>query len=81
MRLTSDVPAPISYSFASRRIRDAGISSVYPIPPRIWMLSSAHSVARSAAYKIAPAQSCVLMSPCSSTARAVAYVYARDACS
>jgi hypothetical protein len=32
--LTSDVPAPISYNFASRIIRPAGISFIYPIPPR-----------------------------------------------
>ena len=35
IRLISLVPAPISYSFASRRRRPTGISFVYPVPPMI----------------------------------------------
>lgn len=37
IRLTSLVPAPISYNLASRRRRPVAYSFTYPLPPRHWI--------------------------------------------
>ena len=49
IRRISDVPAPISYSFASRHSRPVGYSLMYPLPPSAWIASPAIHVAFSAA--------------------------------
>src|SRR6185312_1503672 len=45
MRRISDVPAPISYSFASRHRRPVGNSLMYPLAPRHCIASPAIHVA------------------------------------
>jgi len=49
MRRISDVPAPISYSLASRSRRPVGLSLMYPMPPSACTACSATCVAFSAA--------------------------------
>mmetsp|Transcript_7694 Transcript_7694/g.17540 ORF Transcript_7694/g.17540 Transcript_7694/m.17540 type:complete len:266 (-) Transcript_7694:569-1366(-) len=57
MRRISCVPAPISYSLASRRSRPVGYSFTYPLPPRSCTASSAHCVACSLLNRMEAAQS------------------------
>src|SRR5213083_534763 len=45
----SDVPSPISVSFASRKIRSTGNSVIYPAPPWIWRALVAAFIATSEA--------------------------------
>src|SRR5512135_605672 len=57
IRWTSDVPSPISHSFASRMYRSAGYSCVYPYPPNTCTALMVARIAASDAYSLAIAAS------------------------
>src|SRR5690625_2789288 len=57
MRRISLVPAPMSYSLASRKRRPVGYSLIWPVPPRACIASSATSTAFLEAWRMQAAGS------------------------
>src|SRR5882724_2113586 len=65
MRWISDVPSPISVSFASRKMRSTGNSEMYPAPPWICTAFVAAFIAASDAKSFAIAAACIAGRPLS----------------
>src|SRR5437660_547520 len=62
-RWISDVPSPISVSFASRKMRSTGNSAMYPAPPWICTAWVAAFIAVSEAKSLAIAAACIAGRP------------------
>ena len=64
-RCISLVPSQIRSTLASRQMRSSGRSSIRPMPPWIWIASSATKASISVAFSLAIAMSASVTVPCS----------------